>query len=312
MVNRLIATGFGIAAMAFAPAAAAAFPEDLSLPASSSSSSSLSSSTSSVPTGLSVSSADDASASSLSSSSSVASESSASSEASHADENDAAETVESLAGQELTRAEFTALIVEQLYTRAQLDSCYWDITSPVPPGFTLVFTDVHVDDRYAKHVCVAMKNGLVKGHGDGSFRPNDKISFAEASKILARAFALAPYAEPNGREPWYREYVEALAERGAIPVSIDRMDHLMTAAETADMFTRVHEGVTSLPSRTYDDLHPQARTPRARVTAPDPSPSTAAPSRPTASSASSAASEEHSSAAASQSSSSEKSFWDWF
>src|SRR4051812_35763169 len=48
--------------------------------------------------------------------------------------------------QVLTRAEFTALVVEKLYTQNELDRCFWSIASNRPPHFTLVFTDVHVND----------------------------------------------------------------------------------------------------------------------------------------------------------------------
>jgi hypothetical protein len=289
--------------MAMAPAAAAAFPEDFVITqGDESSSSSSASSVSSAGTGSAVLSA--SSASSEASSAPVADDEEQKEEA----EDGIGEAARLAAQQQLTRAEFTALIVEKLYTQAELERCYWDIASSIPPRFTLVFTDVHVNDRFAKHICVAMRNGLVRGQGDGSFRPNQKITFAESAKIIARAFVLTPYADANRLEPWYREYTMALDERNAIPMSIDRMDHLVTGAEAADMFNRLSLGITSLPSRTYNDLQPPVRKP-----VPSVKPKPAASQKPAPGATSSVSSQQTSSAAmSSESSSSKKPFWNPF
>lgn len=160
-------------------------------------------------------------------------------------------------GTELTRAEFTALVVERLYTQSEIDSCYWDIASNLPPRFTLVFTDVHVNDRFAKHICVAMRDGLTKGYSDGSFRPTKKINFAEGSKIVSRAWALAPYAELHARGPWYQEYVWSLAIRNAIPQTITRLDQPLTAGDAGEMIVRVMERITTRPARSFEELMPR-------------------------------------------------------
>lgn len=207
---------------------------------------------------------------------------------------------------EMTRAQFTALVVEKLYTQADLDRCFWDIASTVPPTFTLVFTDVSTDDLYAKHICVAMRDGLVRGYMDGSFRPEKKINFAETAKILSRAYVLAPFSEYDRLAPWYRAHVEALAARNAIPMSIKTMDQLMTPADAAEMIVRLSEGITWLPARRYDELLPKASKPAITIKPkPGATSSTAAPSR--VSSASSASAQ-----ASAQSSSAKGGFWNPF
>lgn len=158
---------------------------------------------------------------------------------------------------ELTRGEFTALVVERLYTQSEIDSCYWDIASNLPPRFTLVFTDVHVNDRYAKHICIAMRDGLTRGYSDGSFRSTKKINFAEGSKIVSRAWALAPYAELHARGPWYQEYVWSLAIRNAIPQTITRLDQPLTAGDAGEIIVRLMEGVTTRPARSFEELMPR-------------------------------------------------------
>lgn len=317
MVSRLIAAALGIAAMALAPAASAAFPEDFEVLRTGSSSSAEASSEGSAAsaggTGAVLNASSASSAGSLSSAASSGNEEEEEAEPveEETDDDGIGEAAMLAAQQQLTRAQFTALIVEKLYTQDELDRCFWDLGSSRPPRFNLVFTDVHVNDRFAKHICVAMLNGIVKGQGDGSFRPDQKITFAESAKILSRAFNLAPYAEANRLQPWYREYVEALASRNAIPMSISRMDQLVTAAEAAEMFTRVATGTTNMPSRRYSDLVPQ---PPRTVTVPQksrPAPVSAV-SKPATGASSSVSSAPASAAAASEMSSSRRSFWDRF
>jgi hypothetical protein len=205
-------------------------------------------------------------------------------------------------GKKLTRGEFTALIVEKLYTQADLDRCFWDIASKFPPHFTLIFTDVHVNDQFSKHICVAMRDGLISGYGDGSFRPERQINFAEAAKIISRARGFAPYAHMDRFSPWYRAHVQALAERNAIPVSIDGLSHLVTTAEANEIMARILGGITSRPSRTSQELEPK---PLPRKPAPTQKPT------PSSQATSSAASSQGS-AASHDSESSEGSFWDFF
>jgi hypothetical protein len=211
----------------------------------------------------------------------------------------------------LTRSQFTALIVEKLYTQTEIDRCYWDITSAFPPDFTLVFTDVHVNDRFAKHICVAMRDSLIRGYSDGSFRPDRIINFAESAKILSRALALAPYAQVNNLSPWYREYTESLARRGIIPTSITRMDQLVTAAEANEMLMRAVNNITWLPSRSYEELQPKPIR-QTNVSAPKKTGSTSSTPAKTSASKSSAKSKAVSSIMSSIATSSRRTIWNPF
>lgn len=165
----------------------------------------------------------------------------------------------------LTRRAFTALLVEKLYTQVQIDTCFWDIASSLPPNFTLVYTDVHVNDAYAKHICVALRDGLAKGYADGSFRPDRPINFAESAKMISKAMSLAPYADADQRSVWYRRHVQALADRHAIPLSITKVDQIVTVAEANEIVGRLVNNMSALPSRTYDELIPKTKKPVAPV-----------------------------------------------
>lgn len=154
----------------------------------------------------------------------------------------------------VTRAQFTAMFVRANYTQASIDSCYWDITSVWPPRFDLLFRDVPVDHPYAPEICVAMREGLVRGYGNDVFRPDAMATFADAAKIVARANGLTPWADPSKPKHWFDPYVNALARRNAIPMSIDSIDARLTGAEAQDIITRLSTDDRTQQSRTAEEL----------------------------------------------------------
>ena len=154
----------------------------------------------------------------------------------------------------MTRAAFTAMVVDHLYGSAEIDHCYWDISSTRTPTFTLLYSDVKTTSPYAKELCIALRDGLARGYSDGSFKPDATISFAEASKIISRAYVLDPYADTNVTGPWYGPYAFALSTRNAIPMSVTTFQHSVTASETNDILERLSSNITWRTSQTYGDL----------------------------------------------------------
>lgn len=63
------------------------------------------------------------------------------------------------------------------------------------------FLDVPADHWSNGYVHVASSLGLVIGDGDGNFRPNDKITYAEAMTIFVRATGYEPAAQNKGGFP---------------------------------------------------------------------------------------------------------------
>ena len=49
------------------------------------------------------------------------------------------------------------------------------------------FYDVTGDDWFATSLAIGLENGIVKGYGDGSFRPHNSITRAEACEMLVKA-----------------------------------------------------------------------------------------------------------------------------
>jgi|CXWL01.1.fsa_nt_gi hypothetical protein len=153
-----------------------------------------------------------------------------------------------------TRATFTKMVVDSLYSPEEIDHCYRDISSTKNPTFTLLYTDVRTTASYGKQLCIALRDGLARGYSDGSFRPDARISFADASKIISRAYVLAPYAETNTVGPWYGPYAVALSNRNAIPTSVTTFQHSMTASETNDILERLSFGITWKQSMSYEEI----------------------------------------------------------
>lgn len=154
----------------------------------------------------------------------------------------------------VTRAEFTAMMVRAEYPQASIDSCYWDITSVWPPRFELLFRDVPVDHQYAPEICVAMREGLVRGYGNDVFRPDAAITFADAAKIIARSNGLTPWADPSTPKHWFDTYVNALARRNAIPMSVESIEERLTGSEAQEIITRLSTDDRTKSSRTAEEL----------------------------------------------------------
>lgn len=154
----------------------------------------------------------------------------------------------------ITRAEFTAMLVRSRYSQSSINLCYWDITSVWPPRFELLFRDVPVDHEFAPEICVAMRDGLVRGYGNDIFRPDAQITFADAAKVIARSSGLTPYADPSTPEHWFDTYVHALAQRNAIPMSIEKLEERITADEAQEIIRRLIADDRDDTSRTAEEL----------------------------------------------------------
>ena len=78
----------------------------------------------------------------------------------------------------ITRAEFAKIAVS--FAQANGSAVY------------NYFTDVKTTDWFAPYVTAAKDNGLIEGYSDGSFKPENKITRAEACAIVNRALGRKP------------------------------------------------------------------------------------------------------------------------
>lgn len=149
----------------------------------------------------------------------------------------------------ITRAEFTKIAIKSKFDGTEIDNC---IAQNIQPNFVYVFfPDVSKNQWFAKYICVAKQEGIVKGYDDGTFKPENDINFVEAAKILVEIFDLTGGTD----KIWYKPYVDTLAAKNAIPDSISRFNQQITRGEMAEIMWRLMDNVTTRSSQTYMDLN---------------------------------------------------------
>ena len=138
----------------------------------------------------------------------------------------------------INRAEFLKIVIEAIAEDDQIkgENCFSDVKT----------------EWFAKYVCYAYAKKIVAGYSDGFFRPEANINFAEASKVVAKAFNIAK--EANKNELWYKNFVESIAEKNAIPTSISDLDKDIYRGEMAEVIWRLKENKIDLASLKYEEL----------------------------------------------------------
>lgn len=122
---------------------------------------------------------------------------------------------------EITRAEFTKITISAKYDSADIDTCLSSVTEDY------LFPDIHKDDKFASWICVAKRDGVIKGYSTGFFGSGDLISFPESAKIIARTFELGTFDVND----LLSVYIQKLIDLGYIPGTI-------TDPETTQTLTR--------------------------------------------------------------------------
>lgn len=134
----------------------------------------------------------------------------------------------------ITRSTFVAAIVRRFFRPSE--RCFPKLSQS---DYSLLALDVPKDASYGVDLCTAMRAGLMRGYGDGSFRPNAAVTRAEAAKVLAKLFRLT--ADPvDPREPWADMYVSALARAGALAPG-GNLNAPITRGELSEMLWKLRE-----------------------------------------------------------------------
>lgn len=150
----------------------------------------------------------------------------------------------------INRAEFIKVAVLMLDdAQKKVDSCV--TAKNTDKDGNVYFKDVPKTEWFAKYVCVAKDAGLVQGYKDGTYRPNKKISFAEASKVVLEVFK---YKEAVNSDKWYRQHVLRMEKLGAIPKTIKSPHYEITRGDMAELIWRIKTGQKNLNSRKANDL----------------------------------------------------------
>ena len=138
--------------------------------------------------------------------------------------------------QSITRAEFLKIVMETAEKEKKGKDCYKDVS----------------DEWYAPYICGATEAGIVSGYGDKTFKPNQEINFAEASKIIVNTLKLK--LELAKTDKWYESFIKTLEIEKAIPAGIDSSSHLLTRGEMAELIWRIQTDKTYKTSNTFKNL----------------------------------------------------------
>gem|GEM_PF-72411 len=140
---------------------------------------------------------------------------------------------------DMNRAEFLKIVMGALDPNPKGSNCFSDVKN----------------DWYAPYVCEAKAKGLISGYADGTFKPSSKINFGEAAKIMTNAFASNVTATTAASDQhWFKPYVETLASKKAIPLSVEFFDGNVKRDAMAEMIYRLKDNVTTKATRTYDEV----------------------------------------------------------
>ncbi|HLD63291.1 MAG TPA: DUF4215 domain-containing protein, partial [Candidatus Peribacteraceae bacterium] len=76
------------------------------------------------------------------------------------------------------------------------------------------YFDVESYDWYAPAVVSATRSALVQGYDDGTFRPANNVTVAEAIKMIVVGAGWLPAGQGQPGEKWYQPYLEEATRRG--------------------------------------------------------------------------------------------------
>lgn len=99
----------------------------------------------------------------------------------------------------INRAEFLKIVIEAAYPKSALDAVHTDNS----------FSDVAQDSWYAKYVSIAVKDEIVSGYPDHTFKPENTINLSEAVKIIVEAFHIPQPVYIRAPDHWYEPYMSA-------------------------------------------------------------------------------------------------------
>lgn len=170
----------------------------------------------------------------------------------HWAENSIAQIVE--LGYMVGKTEETFMPNDKL-TRGEMATILSRLVEPSQVG-AAKFKDIAGDEWYAQNILAMANKGLIKGYGDGTFKPKGNITRAETVVILARMERknntyvapqdvekiLSQYKDGSKVPAWAREDVAWAIQKGLIKGDTNNnitMQNNITRAETAVILCRV-------------------------------------------------------------------------
>lgn len=143
-------------------------------------------------------------------------------------------------GNPVTRTEF-ATIVDRILGLEN--------AAKLAGGTKPAFTDVNADYQWAwGYINTAVSNSVVNGYPDGTFKPANQVTFAEAAAMLVRALGY----EPSVTGAWPTNYLSKAAELGILKGVKATPDGAATRGDVALMVDNSLE-VKMMERSTYGD-----------------------------------------------------------
>ncbi|MBD3362730.1 hypothetical protein GF362_03355 [Candidatus Dojkabacteria bacterium] len=165
--------------------------------------------------------------------------------------------------QSITRAEFTKIVINAGYPEDQIFSClenngYTDFeNSENDPIKQDTFPDLPTENQdnseggfvlinpFAPYVCLAKHNNVVSGYSDGTFKPENHITYGEALKIAMRTLDTNHDIDKDAP---LTDYLNRMDEKNSRPQTIAQGDvnHIMNRGEIAHITQRIHDDYNAL------------------------------------------------------------------
>ncbi|MBT3704541.1 copper amine oxidase [Candidatus Peregrinibacteria bacterium] len=136
----------------------------------------------------------------------------------------------------INRAEFLKIVMGATEYEEEGEDCFEDVS----------------DEWFAPYICKAAELKFVEGYDDGTFRPEQEINFAEASKMVANLLGLELDLDLD--DNWFQQFVVSLEGLNAIPASVEDFGKTMTRAEMSDMIYKIDSENFYGLSNTYEGV----------------------------------------------------------
>ena len=105
---------------------------------------------------------------------------------------------------EVTRAEFAKMLVEASFKDSELKALTLDDSH-------VNFKDVSEKEWYYPYVTVVVNRGFMEGFGDGTFRPDEGVTYSQIAKLVTKALG-HDYLTSKDPANWDEEYVLKMYE----------------------------------------------------------------------------------------------------
>lgn len=154
----------------------------------------------------------------------------------------------------VSRVEFLKMLMGAAMPDGALTLC--------DPNHIYSFPDANKTAWYAPYLCSAVQHNVVNGYPDGTFKPTNQVTFAEAAKMMSLSSQIYPgiYVpeivpiQTFAPAPWYEYTSRPVADAKLVPVSVTRLDQPLTRGEVAEMLYRWLSGFEPETYQRYERL----------------------------------------------------------